>query len=612
MNKQLSMPFYENTINSHPFPIWILRSDDNTFYSTNSTSEKEFLYAEEELLGKNISEICPTFNQIELLTLSSGKNEHDVFTTIRRKDGVELPAELYISTINDNSEQYYYIIVSPLVISNGEQRGETMTKSFFYQVFKKNLVPMIVADKESMKILQVNDGAIRLYGYSHDEFVNMHFNSLYRLSEAELAFRLFNSISLERYNRFESTHVTKHNKSVDVEMYIQPFKSINGSLYFIIIHDVTEKRLTFKLLEESLNNYKMIASNSTDLIIRQNADGKINYASPVSLKMLGYKPSFLVAENIFNFIHPDDQTRIKNGIQNMVETAHYKTRFRIRNFQGKYLWFESTAKIIIGSSTNDEKEIISISRDITDRVEIEKKLREADKKSDEIEKLKHIILSNLSHELRTPLQSILGYSEIIKDKLNNTDLLEDLNNIFDNGKRLLRMINLFLNLSYLEANNFLPHFESYDVNEIVKSVADTFQNSVIQKKLYLTINFTEDPLIVSTDRVLIRDILDNLIDNAIKFTEKGGVHITTSARNGKQALIEIKDTGIGIPKEKEDLLFHEFRQLSEGLSRKYDGIGLGLAISKRLIDRINGSLTLESIEGEGTIVKVYFQLQNYS
>ena len=612
MNKQLGIPFYESTINVHPLPIWILKSDDNTFYSVNSKSEIEFLYSEEELLGKNISELCPSFSQVELNTFASGGKPHEVFTTIRRKDGLEIPAELYISSISDGEDSFYYIIVSPLMMSGSDHDVNNLTKGFYLHMFKKNLVPMIIADMETMKILQVNDGAIRLYGYSHDEFVNMHFNNLYHSSEAEYPYRIFHSIREDRYNRFECNHVTKHNKDVDVEMYLQPFKSIEGTIFFILILDVTEKRLAFKLLEESLNNYKLIASNSTDLIIRQRTDGKINYASPVSLKLLGYKPSFLIAENIYNFMHPDDMARIRYGIQNMIETAHYKTRFRIRNFQGKYLWFESTAKIIPGEEIPGEKEIISVSRDITDRVEIEKKLKEADKKSDEIEKLKHIILSNLSHELRTPLQSILGYSEIIKDKLMDADMQEDLNNIYDNGKRLLRMINLFLNLSYLEANNFLPHFESFDINEIVKSVADTFQNSINQKNLYMKTNFTEEPLMVSTDRILFRDILDNLIDNSVKFTETGGVHITTSVRNSKQAVIEIKDTGIGIPKGKEDLLFQEFRQLSEGLSRKYEGIGLGLTISKRLVDRINGSLSLESIEGQGTIVRIYFQHQNYS
>ncbi len=609
MNKQLGVPFYERTVNAHPYPVWVLRSDDNSFYSANLTSEKEFQFTEEELIGRNINEVCPSFNQIELFTLASGKNGHEVFTTIRKKDGTELPAELYITSIIDCGELYYYIIVSPLIMHDIEQGKETLTNCFFRHAVKKNLVPMIVADEASMRILQVNDGAIRMYGYSQDEFLNMHFNNLYHPVEGENAYRIFRSIREECYNRFESTHITKHNKIIDVEMYFQPFKNINNSLYFIIIHDVTEKRLTFKLLEESLNNYKLVAANSTDLIIRQTAEGKINYASPVSLKLLGYKPSFLIAENIFNFMHPDDKARISSGIQNMVETAHYKTRFRIKNFQGRYLWLESTAKIIPGDQISGEKEIISVSRDITDRVEIEKKLREADRKSDEIEELKHIILSNLSHELRTPLQSILGYSEIIKDKLEDSEILEDLNNIYDNGKRLLRMINLFLNLSYLEANNFLPHFEYYNLNEIVRHVAGSFQNSANQKKLIMNVDFREDPIIVNTDKILLRDILDNLMDNAIKFTEKGGVRISTSVKNKRQAVIEISDTGIGIPKDKENLLFQEFRQLSEGLSRRYEGIGLGLAISKRLLDRINGSITIESIEGKGTIVKVYFHLR---
>jgi len=611
MNKRLSVPFYENTLNAHPLPIWILKSEDNTFYSINAMSEKEFLYSEEDLLGKKITDICPSFSQSELYTLSLGKNDQKFLTKIRRKDGKELPAELQIATIYEDGEFYYYIIVTPLLILNAEHGNMTLTNSFFHHVFYKSIVPMIIAEKNTSKIIQVNDGAIRLYGYSHDEFVELYFKDLgYQHEEGNVA-RIFNSIQSGKYSKYDCKHITKQDKDIEVEMFIQPLNSVDGSLLYIIINDVTEKKLALKFLEESLTNYKMIASNSTDLIIRQNEEGKISYASPVSLKLLGYKPSYLVAENIFSFIHPDDQVRIRNGIINMVETAHYKTRFRIKNFQGRYVWFESTAKIIMGPEASGEREIISISRDISDRIEIEKKLREADKKSDEIEKLKHIILSNLSHELRTPLQSILGYSEIIKDKLVNADLLSDLNNIYDNGKRLLRMINLFLNLSYLESSNFLPHFESYNINEIIAGVADSFKNTAEEKNIFFNENLNDDPIYIKTDKILLRDILDNLIDNAIKFTEKGGVQINSFIKNrteGGTAVIEIKDTGIGIPKDKEDLVFQEFRQLSEGLSRKYEGIGLGLAISKRIIERLNGILNVESIEGKGTIVSIKFPL----
>jgi signal transduction histidine kinase len=292
----------------------------------------------------------------------------------------------------------------------------------------------------------------------------------------------------------------------------------------------------------------------------------------------------------------------------MTESSHYKTRFRMKNSTGKYICLESIANLLIDNKPSIEPEIISVLRDISDQVDIENKLVEANEKAKEIEKLKHIILANISHEMRTPLQSILGYSQSVKEKVDDPELADDLNYIYENGQRLLRMINLFLNLSYMEANNFLPHFEMHNVTPIVQNAAEPFFSTAKKKNISLNITSEAGPLFVNTDRIILRDILDNLIDNAIKFTQSGTVKVSISSKKideYKYVVIAIEDSGIGIPQGKEGMAFQEFRQISEGLNRNYEGIGLGLTVTKRLVERINGKMYINSVEGKGTTIKIY-------
>ena len=612
MQKHMSVPNFVKSINAYSFPVWIIRYDDITFHSINISAEKEFLYPEEELLGRSMLEICPYFSKNDLYTTTHAKSGSKVVTTIKRKDGKEQAAELNISNFIENGEYFFYISITPLSLLHANPDKTVLTSFFYQQSFMMNFVPIIVADKNTQKILQVNEGAMRLYGYSRDEFLNLCFYHLYPSTDIGISDKIFKVVREDRYNRFEAKHIASGNRIVDVELYIQPIKSFNGYLLMIMIVDISEKKLALKLLEESLNNYKIIAGNSTDLILRHTISGQITYASPASIRLLGYKPGELTLENVYNFIHPGDADRIRAGLLSMIDTVHYKARFRIINSKGKYRWFESTAKILPDNSMLDsEREIISVSRDVTDRVEIENQLLEANKKAGEISRLKDIILANMSHEMRTPLQSILGYTEIIKEKINDQDLLNDLEIIHSDSKRLLRMINLFLNLTYLEAKNFIPYFEAYNVSDILRNVAESFISTAEQKGLYLRVKLDNEPSIVFTDRILLRDVLDNVIDNAIKFTHDGGVDISSfrEEKDGRcESVIQIKDTGIGIQKEKENILFQEFRQASEGLDRKFEGIGLGLTISKKIIEKLNGKMYMQS-SSNGTTINIYFPIK---
>ncbi|MCL5028865.1 MAG: PAS domain S-box protein [Bacteroidetes bacterium] len=612
MQKYLSKPFFKETIDASHSPIWILKADDITFYLINSVSEKELQYTEEELMGESISKVCPGFSKIELLTLANRKLKKEVVTKIRRRDGSEQTANLKISNLLIEDKYYFYINVELLVLSPNNSGTKELTGFFYDQSFNTNLVPIIVADKDSLKILRVNDSVIRLYGYSRDELQHMEITKLHHPSDIEYAMKIYKSIKENRYNRFEVKHLSNNSRMIEVEIFIQLLKTFEGNLMVIIIHDISEKKMALRVLEENLNNYKIIAYNSTDIIIRHNTKGTIEYVSPASLKLLGYSPGYMTLNNLFDFIHPEDIEKIKNSLLNLSDSKKINLRIRFKNSDGKYLWFEYSAKAIIDPNLDSEMEIICNCRNITDKIEIEDKLLKAEEKAGEIEKLKNIILTNISHEMRTPLQSIIGYSQLIKDKNNDSWFLEEVNGIHENGQRLLRLINLLLNLTYLEANNFLPHFEIYNLSEIIKNVVEPFIDKAEGKGINIKINIKENPILIKTDKILLKDILDNIIDNSIKFTQHGTIQISTSVKLDRfysRVEVTIEDNGIGFPPDKEEFVFEEFRQVSEGLSRNYEGIGLGLYLSKKMAEKINCILDVTSNEGMGTKVKLYLPIE---
>ena len=612
MQKYIIKPFFKEIIDASISPILIIKPEDFTFLSINNSAELELQYKEEELVGQSLSVVCPKLNKNELLTLTNRKYSKEFITQIFRKDQVEQTANLRISNVVIDDKLYFYIDIELPVLTSNSNGTIDITGFFYYQSFNTNLVPIIIADQNSLKILRMNDSAIRLYGYSHDELQQMELTRLHHPSDIEFALKIYKSIKENRYNRFEIKQLSSNNRIIEVEMFIQLLKTFEGNLMVIIIHDISEKKMALRVLEENLNNYKLIAYNATDLIIRHNLDGKIEYASPGSLKMLGYSPGYMTLNNLFGFIHPDDIDKLKNYLSNISSTKKINLRIRLKHSEGKYVWTEYNAKANYNPNYDYELEVICICKNISDQIELENKLSKAEEKALEVERLKSIILTNISHEMRTPLQSILGYSNIIKDKNFTSLFSEELNGIHENGKRLLRLINLFLNLTYLEANNFLPHFEIYNLSEIIKNVVEMFSDRISKNGLELKLNLDDNPILVRTDKILIKDILDNLLDNSIKFTNKGIIQISVFVKLNNyfpRAEITIEDNGIGFPKGKEEFVFEEFRQISEGLNRNYEGIGLGLYLSKKMAEKINCVLDISSNEGEGTKVKLYVPLK---
>ncbi len=234
-----------------------------------------------------------------------------------------------------------------------------------------------------------------------------------------------------------------------------------------------------------------------------------------------------------------------------------------------------------------------------------RELKAALEKAEEMNKLKSNFLANMSHELRTPLIGILGFSEILKQDLKDSELIEMAENIYLSGIRLSETLNLILDLSKLESEKSELIFETVDLIKETTDILNLFSKTAEKQGLHLKSLFSHHSILIKMDGRAYRTILNNLINNALKFTTAGGILVDVSLKE-KFVEIQVKDTGIGIPHECLKIIFDEFRQVSEGLGRNFEGTGLGLNITKKLVDKFGGEISVESELGKGStfIVKL--------
>jgi len=232
-----------------------------------------------------------------------------------------------------------------------------------------------------------------------------------------------------------------------------------------------------------------------------------------------------------------------------------------------------------------------------------KELITAKEKAEEMTKLKDTFLANMSHELRTPLIGALGFAEILNGDIEDAEQKEMAENIVVSMKRLLNTLNSLLELSLIASNKIKLVQSEVSINSLIEKVARNFVGSIKSKGLELRVKIPDDNIIIRTDEKLLSQVLNNLIDNAVKFTKEGFINIELNRIRGKDnstCQIKIQDTGIGIPGDCYEMVFSEFRQASEGLSRNFEGIGLGLPIAKKYTELLNGNISLKSKVKEGS------------
>lgn len=261
-----------------------------------------------------------------------------------------------------------------------------------------------------------------------------------------------------------------------------------------------------------------------------------------------------------------------------------------------------------------EQSFHDLQQQIQEKDETIAQLKIAHKKSVDELFLTNSFLANISHEIRTSLNAIIGFANLLEDELSkaeNAELYEYANGINESGERLLRLLNNFMDLSRVEANEIEVKMESCDIVRIVDQTVDLFRFKANEKGLRLNV-IHESTTMCMTDPILFAKILTEVIDNAINYTQKGFVNIsTTYTANHEEVCIRIKDTGMGIDHEYLKDIFEPYRPEGSKFSLTYGGLGLGLPLSKKIIEMMNGRIEIESEKGYGTSVSLFFKASSF-
>ncbi len=371
-----------------------------------------------------------------------------------------------------------------------------------------------------------------------------------------------------------------------------------GGLYYAVGHDITIRKQTMDALAESIEKSRAIFDAAVDSIIVLDEDLTVVEASPSNDDFFSFSKEATEGMYALDFVHPDDHPAVLDAINRGFENNEVITvRYRGLHTNGQWVAIESRGRAIRDERGTPTGAVI-ISRDITKVVEAQRVLEAAKTEAEQANIAKSEFMSRMSHELRTPLNSVLGFAQILQMELKSPEELELIGYIMKSGGYLLELINEVLDISRVESGSIAVSLELVSVNDLVSQCVAFVAPQAGESDIEI-VNHCSEEFEVRADPLRLEQVLVHLLTNAIKFNRRGGTVTLTSVDVDGRMRLSVTDTGPGVAPQLHDRLFAPFDRL-DAESKGIDGTGLGLALSKGLVEAFGGSLGVESAVGEGS------------
>src|SRR5215204_25921 len=565
-------------------------------------AQKLFGWKADDVLGKRFSEwdfVVPddydVVNQISRRQ-NEGQERHGISRNRNKtKLGSILYCEWYNSALYNEAGKLVSVLSLVLDVTVATRIEEALRKSEaqYRLLFESNPQAMWVYDLATLRFLAVNDAAVRHYGYSRAEFLDMTIKDIRPAEDVPVLEKYLSAEGAELDHAGEWRHKKKDGTIINVNVTANRLSFGGRAAEFVLVRDVTEQKKAETALRISEDRYRDLVDNSHELICTHDLEGRVLSVNPWAARVLGYPQNSLVGINIRDGLLPEYRVKFDEYLRTVTTEGSARGVMKVRTATGETrLWeYYNTLR-----TEGVEKPIVrGMAHDATERREALKREKEARMEAEAANRVKDEFLSTLSHELRTPLTAIMGWADLLlHDEVDPDKKPQAIETIFRNANSQCQLINDLLEVSRIITGKLRLEFVSCELDSVIEAAAESIRPTAEAKGVRLQVLLEPGVGPVFGDRERLQQIVWNLLSNGVKFTRKGGLVQITLQRINSHIEIVVNDSGIGIKPDFLPHVFDRFRQADGSTTRIYGGLGLGLAIVRHLVELHGGTVAADS------------------
>lgn len=594
-------------------PLGIFRSSvDGKMLSANLATAKIYGYNSiDEILNRTATDFYTNDSDREIMLdkLTKQRTLLNYITLEKKKDGSKIWVSTnYKASYNKNNKlEFIDGIVEDITERKEMEESLHESEERFRELFENNHTILVLINPEKKIIIEGNAAAADFYGCSVEQLKNI---SLYDcMSDSPKTI----DTEIHRIKKGKEVHlnaeiIIQNGSLRETEIYSGFIKTMNGEIMYAFIYDLTEESIARKKTEI----FDKAINQSSSCVLITDKNGTIEYVNTAFTRITGYSKEEAIGQNprILKSGMIEEQT-YKDLWSTILSGKSWSGELINKRKTGEIYWEKATISPILNQRSKITK-FIAIKDDITEQKKLIHDLVVAKEKAEESNKLKSAFLANMSHEIRTPLNSIIGFTELFFEENLSKEQQGDFKRyIYESTDQLLSVVNDVLDMSLISTQQIQIFNETFDINTFITEVSANFEKSVKNKGLQFntTIALENGICQITSDFKKLRQIFEKLFNNAIKYTQEGEITFGYEYTDEFIRLF-ISDTGVGIPRERQDLIYESFSQGSNELTRKFGGLGLGLTIAKRFSELLGVDIQFYSKPNKGTTFSVL--LPNYS